>query len=205
MSVMKRQPIRLLLKFSQVLKGIGFNYNDPFDDEYESINKISNITSWIGEKMNMDDAEFMAAFMKENEELIEQLENKEISIQEASEIATVPELKKFKMFYEIWGPATLTEKYSTTWESYFESWAKKSLRYSYNEGEFDYFQGDYDSHETDNYEPDNFDITYVQSLDETKKPILDKLVVENTKELIDNLDRDTLIQLRNLIIQKLSS
>ncbi len=38
-----------------------------------------------------------------------------------------------------------------------------------------------------------------------KKPILDKLVVENTTNLLDNLDRETLIQLRNLINQKLSS
>jgi len=40
---------------------------------------------------------------------------------------------------------------------------------------------------------------------ENKKPILDKLVVENTTGLLDNLDRETLIQLRNLINQKLSS
>jgi len=40
---------------------------------------------------------------------------------------------------------------------------------------------------------------------ENKKPILDKLVVENTTNLLDNLDRETLIQLRNLINQKLSS
>ena len=44
-----------------------------------------------------------------------------------------------------------------------------------------------------------------QKLREGKKPILDRLVVENTKDLLENLDRETLVKLRNLINEKLSS
>jgi hypothetical protein len=79
------------------------------------------------------------------------------------------------------------------------------LRYSYNDGSWDYYNGDYLEHETDDFEPDNFDITYVTKLREGKKPILDRLVVENTKDLLENLDRETLVKLRNLINEKLSS
>ena len=129
----------------------------------------------------------------------------ELTNSQAIEALSIPKKKKYVAYYELWGPATLTEKYKTTWESYNKNWVKDSLRHSYNEGDFNFYDGDYQEHESDNFEADNFDITYINDLRENKEPILDKLVVENTQDLLDNLDRDTLLKLRNLINQKLSS
>lgn len=205
MSVLSRQPLKILLTVSKLLIENEFYYKNPWDDTDDNMSKLKISTGWIGEKFDEYDMEFIAAFILENLKTILSSIHNELTNSEAIERLSIPRKHNYKVWYEIWGPATLTEKYKTRWESYHKNWVKDSLRHSYNEGDFDYYQGDYEEHESDNFEPDNFDITYVNELNETKKPILDKLVVENTKDLLDNLDRDTLVKLRNLINQKLSS
>jgi len=199
------KPKRILLRASQLLYTTGFKFNNPFDDDYESLNKIQSLLAWLGEDFDFEDVEFISAFIKYNESIIKSLDEKQISIDEAVNQVEIPKQKKFKLYYEISGPATLTEKYSTSWGTYFEEWAKDSMQYYYNEGSFNYWDGDYQEYETDNFEPDNFEIIDVYKLEERKKPLLSKLVLENTSEVLDNLDRETLIQLRNIINQKLSS
>lgn len=205
MSVLSRQPLKILLTVSKLLIENEFNYRNPWEDVYENMSKLKDNAGWIGEKLDEDDMDFIAAFILENLKTILSSTHNELTNSEAIERLSIPKKQNYKVWYEIWGPATLTEKYNTTWKSYHKNWVKDSLRHSYREGDFDYYQGDYQEHESDNFEPDHFDITYVNELNETKKPILDKLVVENTKDLLDNLDRDTLVKLRNLINQKLSS
>lgn len=205
MSVLSNQPLKVLLVLSKQLIEDEFEYRNPWDYEHDNMKKLKTSGGWIGEKLDQVDMEFIAAFILENLKIILSSIHNELTNSEAIEAISIPKKKKYVAYYEIWGPATLTEKYKTTWESYNKNWVKDSLRHSYNEGEFDYWEGDYQEHESDNFEPDNFDITYVNDLRENKEPILDKLVVENTQDLLDNLDRDTLLKLRNLINQKLSS
>ena len=205
MSVLSNQPLKVLLVLSKQLIEDEFEYRNPWDYEHDNMKKLNTSGAWIGEKFDEDDMEFIAAFILENLKIILSSIHNELTSSEAIERLSIPKKKKYTLYYEIWGSATLTEKYKTTWESYYKNWVKDSLRYSYNEGHFDYYNGDYLEHESDNFEPDNFDITYVNELNENKVPILDKLVVENTQDLLDNLDRDTLVKLRNLINRKLSS
>jgi hypothetical protein len=205
MSVLSNQPLKVLLVLSKQLIEDEFEYRNPWDYEHDNMKKLNTSGAWIGEKFDEDDMEFIAAFILENLKIILSSIHNELTSSEAIEALSIPKKKKYTAYYEIWGSATLTEKYKTTWKSYYKDWVKDSLRYSYNEGNFDYYEGHYLEHESDNFEPDNFDITYVNELNENKVPILDKLVVENTEDLLDNLDRDTLLKLRNLINQKLSS
>ena len=205
MSALSNQQLKVLLVLSKQLIEDEFEYRNPWDYENENMQKLKTSGGWIGEKLDQVDMEFIAAFILENLKILLSSIHNELTNSEATEALSIPKKKKYVAYYEIWGPATLTEKYKTTWESYNKNWVKDSLRHSYNEGEFDYWEGDYQEHESDNFEPDNFDITYVNDLRENKEPILDKLVVENTQDLLDNLDRDTLLKLRNLINQKLSS
>lgn len=199
------QPKRILLRASQLLYTTGFQFNNPYDEDYNNLEKVKILLGWIGEDFDFEDVEFISAFIKINESLIKLLDKKEISLDEAANQVQIPEQKKFKVYYEIWGPATLTEKYSSGWDSYFKEWVNDSFQHHYHEGSFSYWEGDYQEYETDNFEPDNFAITDVYELNEQKKPSLSKLVLENTSEILDNLDRETLIELRNIINQKLSS
>jgi len=205
MSVLSKQPLKVLLTLSKLLVEDGFNYQNPWDYVDDNMETLKSSGSWLGESLNEDDMEFISAFIIENLKTILSSIHNELTNSEAVERMFIPQKKKFKAYYEIWGSASLTEKYKTIWESYYKEWVNDSLRYSYNDGSWDYYDGDYLEHETDDFEPDNFDITYVEKLREGKKPILDRLVVENTKDLLENLDRETLVKLRNLINEKLSS
>lgn len=205
MSDLSKQPPKILLTLSKLLVEDEFYYRNPWDEVDDNMLKLKSSSSWIGESYDENDMEFIAAFILENLKTILSSIHNEITNSEAVERLYIPEKKKFDAYYEVWGSATLTEKYKTRWECYYEQWVKDSLRYSYNDGSWDYYNGDYQEHETDNFDADNFDITYVTNLRENKKPILDRLVVENTEDLLDNLDRETLVKLRNLINEKLSS
>lgn len=205
MSSFTLQPLKVLFSIGETLYETDFDYDDPWDEAEDNYNLFETASRWVGMKLEYEDMEFMAALIKENEQLFKQLSEKQISKQQALSEIALPELKKFKIYYDIWGPATLTETYSTTWDSYDKSWANDSLRHSYNEGDFNYYDGNYEEYETDNFDPDNFEITRIREIRESKKPILSKLVMENTKDVLDNLDKETLIELRNLINQKLSS
>ena len=205
MSVLSKQPLKVLLTLSKLLVEDGFNYQNPWDYVDDNMEKLKSSGSWLGESLDEDDMEFISAFIIENLKTILSSIHNELTNSEAVERMFIPQKKKFKAYYEIWGSASLTEKYKTIWECYYKEWVNDSLRYSYNDGSWDYYDGDYLEHETDDFEPDNFDITYVEKLREGKKPILDRLVVENTKDLLENLDRETLVKLRNLINEKLSS
>ena len=205
MSVLSKQPLKVLLTLSKLLVEDGFNYQNPWDYVDDNMETLKSSGSWLGESLNEDDMEFISAFIIENLKTILSSIHNELTNSEAVERMFIPQKKKFSAYYEVWGSASLTEKYKTTWECYYEEWVNDSLRYSYNDGSWDYYDGDYLEHETDDFEPDNFDITYVEKLREGKKPILDRLVVENTKDLLENLDRETLVKLRNLINEKLSS
>jgi hypothetical protein len=205
MSSFTLQPLKVLLSIAESLYETDFDYSSPWDEAEDNQILFEGASNWVGMKVDYEDMEFMAALMNLNEPLLKQLSEKQISKQQALSEITLPELKKFKVYYEIWGPATLTEKYSTIWKSYDKGWVNDNLRHSYNDGDFSYYDGNYEEYETDNFEPDNFDIFHVEQLRESEKPILSKLVLENTKDVLNNLDKETLIELRNLINQKLSS
>jgi hypothetical protein len=74
------------------------------------------------------------------------------------------------------------------------------LRQEYYDGNFDYYNGNFVDYETDNFEPDNFDITWVQKTENSSN-----LYSESVEKIVDKLDRDTLKKIKNLIERKLSS
>jgi hypothetical protein len=60
--------------------------------------------------------------------------------------------------------------------------------------------------EYDNYEESDYDYEDVYEIDESKnrnESVLDKLVIENTSEVIGSLDKKTLIKLKFIIESRL--
>lgn len=205
MSQLSGQPKKILLTIAELLWQTDFEYKNPWGEADENFRFFRDSSIWLGLDFNYNDMEFMAALMTENELLLDSKIKGEISLQDTLSQLEIPKEKKFEIYYDVWGPATLTESYKTNWKSYYSSWAEDSLRFAYREGEWYYYDGSYQGYDTDNFDSDNFEITQVNSLKESKKTTLAKLVVENTNEILDNLDKDTLIELRNIINQKLSS
>lgn len=205
MNVRSLPPNVLIQICISLLDEESFDYDDPFDDFDDNEKLIRNASAWASSNVEREDVEFISKFISDNLPLLESVKNDGVSAKSIIPELSIPSLKSYKVYYEIWGPATLTEKYRVTWESYDEDWVKPSLRRSYYDGDFDYYQGDYLEYETDNFESDNFEITDVDSINESKKTLLSKVVVENTTDVLDSLDKDTLLRLRNIINQKLSS
>ena len=205
MSKLSSQPRKILMRIAEMLWETNFEYKNPWDEVDDNIDFVKKSAIWLGLDLDTDDMEFMAALMTENELLLDSKIKGQISTQDFISQLVLPKEEKFEIYYEVWGPATLTEKYKTTWKSYDKNWANDSLRSAWREGEWDYWDGDYQEYEADNFDADNFEVSEVYRIDESKKPILSKLIVENTKDMIENLDRETLIKIRNLINQKLSS
>lgn len=203
---LRRLPPNVLVQISiSLLDEESFDYEDPFDDYNDNVELVVNASKWASSTVEREDIEFISKFISDNLPLLESVKNGEVSVKSIIPELVIPTSKSYRVYYEIWGNATLTERYKTTWESFDEDWVKSSIRQSWYDGDFDYYQGDYIEHETDNFDSDNFEITDVDLIKESKKSLLSRVVVENTTDVLDSLDRDTLINLRNLINQKLSS
>ena len=203
---LRRLPHKLLVQVSTILlEEKNYDFNNPWSDMDTTSDYVEQASKWTSADVDNEDVEFISKFISENESLLQQYIKGEVLLSEILNSLTIPQPKEYKLWYEVWGNAVVTEEYSTVWTSYDEKWVKESLMWSYIEGRFDYYEGKYEGMETDNFETDNFEITQVSNLNESKKSLLSKLVLENTTDVLDNLDRDTLIDLRNLINQKLSS
>jgi hypothetical protein len=202
-SVLSKFPIKQLILISEKLIDDDFDFQDPYDDYDRTMSKLKNIMKYFDREALDLDMEFIAKFIEINYNTLLSIKDEGKSPEKYNELS-IPQSRKYKAYYEISGSAYLTEKYYDYWDSYDESFVKGSMYQQRNDGNWDYWDGHYLENETDNFDSENFEVTYI-SLNESRKDLLSKLVVENTEELIDKIDRDSLIKLRNLINQKLSS
>ena len=146
MSQLRNSPPRILIEIFSLLLSTDFDYGDPYDDYEKNKELLENSSRWASVDVDSLDVEFMAAFISKNEDLIESFNSDGVNSNEIISRLVIPEMKEYRISYEIWGSAVLTEKYSTTRESYSESLAKNSLKHQYYEGEFDYYQGNYEEY-----------------------------------------------------------
>ena len=175
----KRKPISKLL--------------DPFNDTNEYKRELEEIVQYFGiEDLNFSDVEFIAKFISVNSSVIQDfLDTRDLK---NIELIVYPEQKTYSVFYEVWGPATFTEKYMVSWPSYDKNWVSKSLKENYYEGEFSHYDGNYQDYEVENFEPDRFEV--VDFIAENQKK-------SNNKPLLETLDKKTLLKLRKVIDERL--
>jgi hypothetical protein len=144
--------------------------------------------------------------MTDNSELIQKIfETKDKSLLSELEY---PINKMFKIPYEIHSNQSVLENYTVNWDSYDKKFVRSSLIEARNDGNFDEWTGDLQrtdvlDSETTDWIINDEDITEINT--EKTESILDRLVIENTSSVINSLDRNTLINLRNIINSRLSS
>ncbi len=200
MSAFERFAPKVLVEIALSCLDKDFDYSSPYDDYEDNLKKLSDSSTWTGQRTYQEDVNFISSFIEENLENLEMVKNGDMTKNEILPTLIMPELKKYRIHYEIWGPATLTEKYTVNYETFSESLATNSLRQEYYDGNFDYYNGNFLEYETDNFEPDNFEITGVQKTENSSN-----LYSESVEKIVDKLDRDTLKKIKNLIERKLSS
>jgi len=108
----------------------------------------------------------------------------------------------------VWGSCSYTDYKVQKFDSYDEEWVINSAEQQRQDGNWSMWDGrDRRDTEYENFEESDYDFGDVYEVDEKpiQESLLSKLVLENTSDVINSLDRTTLIKLRNLINQKLSS
>lgn len=174
------------------IKPIG-EWLNPFDDTNQYKRDLEQIVKYFGVgDLNSFDVEFMSKFLSINSSVIQDFLNTRDL--EKLELIVYPEQSNYTVFYEVWGPATFTEKYSVSWPSYDKDWVGKSVKESYYDGEFSYYDGNYQDYEVDNFETENFEV--IDYIAESQKK-------SNNKPLLETLDKKTLLKLRKVIDDRL--
>jgi hypothetical protein len=87
-------------------------------------------------------------------------------------------------------------------------WVQDSAEQQRNDGNWDLYNGNNLRDTTyDNFEESDYNFDNVQPVSESslKESLLDRLVIENTSEVVSSLDRQTLLKLKSIIDSRLRS
>lgn len=183
-----------------------YNFENPYVFGYgDSLELVENATRWLGPgTIESVDIEFIAKFISLNETLLKSWIDGEKKFDEISSELVKPKPKKYMVSYSSKGRGWVIQKYSTDWTSYDKDWIDESMRELSSMGDWSYYDGDYLGTDVDDFDEDSLDIDEIEILNEGQnKSILNKLVIENTSEVINSLDKKTLLELKKLIDFKL--
>ena len=183
-----------------------YDFEDPYIMGYsESCEIVEDASRWVGVgTIESVDIEFVAKFISLNENLLRSWIDGEKKFDEISSELVKPRPKKYMVYYSSKGRGYVIQKYSTDWTSYDKDWIDESMRELSSMGDWSYYEGDYLGTDVDDFDEDSLDIEEIEVLNEGQnKSILNKLVVENTSEVINSLDKKTLLELKKLIDFKL--
>ena len=211
-SQFSRLPNKQLLFIAEKLVDENFPIGNPYDDDFEeAYSVLQSVSKYFNIVAANEDVEFFAKLLEINDDLIadlfannkEQMKNKELI-----EKLVIPVAKSYNLLYDVWGTCNYTDYKQQEFDSYDKNWVKESAHQQMTDGDWSTWDGqDRRESEYDNYEESNWEFNSVYEVEDkpVQETLLSKLVLENTSDVINSLDRTTLIKLRNLINQKLSS
>jgi hypothetical protein len=188
---------------------IGNPYDSDFDGAYDILKQVANYFSL---EATQEDVEFFSKFLEINENLIADLfANNREQMRNTSliEQLVIPVAKTYDLHYTTWGSCTYTEYKAQYFDSYDKDWVRDSAEQQRNDGNWDMWDGR-NVRDTDyeNFEESDSTYNHVFNVDDKQETIysesiLDKLVIENTKDVVNSLDKNTLIKLKSIIESRL--
>ena len=188
---------------------IGNPYTDDFDGAYNTLQEVSK---YFSVESTHEDVEFFAKFLEINDEIIAELfaNNKEqMNNRELFEQLEIPVAKSYNLDYSSWGTCSFTNYMVQEFDSYDEDWVTDSATQQSNDGNWNMWEGQETSPtEYDNYEESDYEFGDVYEVEGTKirtESVLDRLVIENTSDVVKSLDKQTLIKLKSIIESRLRS
>ena len=204
-SVFTKLPPKILILIVKLIIEGGFNIKNPYNEFDKNFLMLEKIASNFGIPYIFNyDVEFMSKFITDNKETIDEIFK--IKNKSLLEKLIYPKNKKFKVNYAVFETKYVKQSYNTEWLSYDEKFIISSIKEARNDGNFDEYNGNLYNEEL--IDSDFNDMTFNDFTEITSnknESILDRLVIENTSSVIDSLDRDTLINLRNIINSRLNS
>jgi len=201
----KKQLVSISVKLIDQDFPIGNPYESDYEDAYSILEEVSRYYSI---EVTHEDVEFFSKFLEINDEIIADLfaNNKEqMKNRELIEQLVIPVAKSYNMDYSSWGSCNYTNNMTQEFDSYDEEWVKDSATQQLSDGNWNMWEGsERRDTEYENFEESDYSFGDVYEIDDTKnESVLDRLVIENTSEVVNSLDRKTLLELRRIIDSKL--
>lgn len=197
-----------LFFISEKLINEDFPTDNPYHDYSDAYNKLENIGKYFNISVVDEDVQFFVKFLDINSDLLEEIiETGDKSLVNGFEI---PVAKTYELQYSVWGTCSFTDYLAQKFDSYDKDWVMDSANQQREDGNWDFYDG-YNTRESDyeNFEEsdESYDRVTEVNDDDSKlsESLLDKLVLENTQDVIQSLDKSTLLKLRTLINSRLSS
>ena len=176
--------------------------DNPYDNFDTLYTELYNVSKYFGITAVQEDVEFFCKFIEINERYVEAiLENDKTII----DFLDIPVAQKYRLEYNVWGNCNYTEYLYQDFSSYDESWVSSSADQQYADGNWDLYDGvslrdiEYDDCQTSDMGwGDVYEVPEKQ-----RESLLSKLVIENTEEVVDSLDKETLMKLKSVINSRL--
>ena len=212
-SQFSRLPKKQLILIVEKLVDESFPTGNPYNDgEFEEhYNNLSSIGKYFNINVNDEDVQFFAKFLEINDDLIADIfanNSQEINNKELIEKLEIPVAKTYNLDYSTWGTCTYEEYLTQSFDSYDEDWVIDSANQQREDGIWDLYDGRTTRETTyDNFEESDhsFDRVYEVNDNKIKESLLDRLVLENTSEVVSSLDKQTLLKLKQIIESRLRS
>jgi S-adenosylmethionine/arginine decarboxylase-like enzyme len=210
-SQFSKLPKKQLIFIAEKLVDEDFPIGNPYTDDFESAYAtLQEVSKYFSVESTQEDVEFFAKLLEINDEIIADLfaNNKEqMNNRELIEQLVIPVAKSYNLDYSSWGSCTYTNYLTQEFDSYDKEWVKDSATQQLNDGNWNIWDGqETSSTEYDNFEENDYSFDEVYEVDESKiknESVLDRLVIENTSEVIGSLDKKTLIKLKSIIESRL--
>lgn len=200
---------KLLLNLISSCKKDGMDLYRPFlSSKYpDNLEILEKNCKWLGiYDIGSLDLDFISTLFFTNHKLLESYFLGDTPKESVIGNLKIPELKKFRVDYTLIGTATKNENWTQSFDGYNEDYVAKIVNLDYIDGNFDPWSGDFINDDTSDFEVDRLYVDDVSEVDRNvRESILSKLIIENTESVIDDLDLKTLLKLRDIINQKLSS
>jgi hypothetical protein len=204
-SQFSRLPKKQLVLIAEKLVDESFPSGNPYDDYEEHYKNLESIGRYFNISVNDEDVQFFSKFLEINDELLSNIFDGDKTLIDRLEI---PIAKTYDLRYSVWGTCTYDEYLGQYFDAYDEDWVIDSAKQLKEDGNWDLYDGrniretTYDNFDESDY---SFDDVYEVNDDKIKESLLDRLVLENTSEVVSSLDKQTLLKLKQIIESRLRS
>ena len=212
-SQFSKLPKKQLVFIAEKLVDEDFPIGNPYDSDFDGAEKIlTEVANYFSLAVTQEDVEFFSKFLEVNENIIAELfANNREQMRNTSliEQLVIPVAKTYDLHYTSWGTCTYTEYKASYFDSYDKDWVRDSAEQQRQDGNWDMWDGrDIQDTDYENFEESDSSYNHVYNVDDKQETIysesiLDKLVIENTKDVVNSLDRNTLIKLKSIIESRL--
>jgi hypothetical protein len=208
-SQFSKLPKKQLVFICEKLVDEDFPIGNPYESDFDNaFNILQEVSKYFSLTATHEDVEFFAKLLQINDDLIADLfanNKEEIKNRELFEQLVIPIAKSYNMNYSSWGSCSFTNYMVQEFDSYDEEWVKDSAQQKNSDGNWNMWEGsERRDTEYENFEESDYSFGDVYEIDDTKnESVLGRLVIENTSEVVNSLDRKTLLELRRIIDSKL--